>query len=79
MTDTNTTHTPTKPIGFFVSVESSLDEIKGKLNNIDDKMDNELKVVREQIGNLKAQLAAQWVVHGIMLAVIIGLVSKALG
>lgn len=53
-----------KPAGVFVTLK----EIHATVERIDDKLNDELT-------KIKMQLAAQWVVHGIMIAVIIALIT----
>ncbi len=66
--------THTKPVGFFVTIK----EIHQAVMSIDDKIDNEVTKLRADISAIKAQLAAQWVVQGIMVATIIYLMQKGL-
>lgn len=49
----------------------TLKEIYNTVKTIEDKMDDEL-------GKVKTQVAAQWVIHAIMVAVIINVVSRTL-
>lgn len=64
----------TRPIGVVVTIK----EIYDTVQSIDAKMDSDLRLLREEISKLKAQLAAQWVVHGILVAAIIFLTQKGL-
>lgn len=66
--------THTRPQGVFITLEA----IYQTVTNIDDKIDTELNAVRQEIAKMKAQLAAQWVVHGILVTTIIFLVQKGL-
>lgn len=66
--------TDTKPQGVFIT----LDAIYATVVNIDQKMDTELRALQDEISKMKSQLAAQWVVHGILLTTIIFLVQKGL-
>lgn len=61
----------TDPPGREQGVLITLREIYNTVKTIEDKMDDEL-------GKLKAQVAAQWVIHAIMVAVIINVVSRTL-
>ena len=65
----------TKTVGVIVTLK----EIYDTVNRIDDKLDREISGIKDEISKLKAQLAAQWVVHGILLSAIIFLIQKALG
>lgn len=67
-------HDSTRPIGVVVTIK----EIYDTVQSIDNKMDSDLRMLREEISKLKAQLAAQWVVHGILIATIIFLTQKGL-
>lgn len=60
--------------GVFITLR----QIYDMLTKIDDKLDSELIDVRREISALKAQLAAQWVVHGILLGAIVFLVQRGL-
>lgn len=64
----------TRPQGVFITLEA----IYATVTNIDDKIDTELNSVREEIGKMKAQLAAQWVIHGILVTTLIFLIQKGL-
>ena len=64
-----------KPIGVIVTLK----EIYDTVNRIDDKLDREISGIKDEISKLKAQLAAQWVVHGILVSAIIFLIQKGLG
>lgn len=64
--------TQTRAIGVVVTIK----EIYDTVISIDDKMDTDLRLLRDEIAKLKAQLAAQWVVHGILVAAIIFLVQR---
>ena len=57
-----------RPIGVVVTIK----EIHATVERIDDKLNDELT-------KIKMQLAAQWVVHGIMVAVIVALVTNRVG
>lgn len=52
-------------------VTITLREIYLSIKDIDSKLDNEL-------GKIKTQLAAQWVIHGIVLAIVVGVTTTAL-
>ena len=67
-----TTHT--KPQGVFIT----LDAIYTTVIAIDDKIDSELRALQLELSKMKAQLAAQWVVHGILVTTIIFLMQKGL-
>lgn len=64
----------TRPQGVFITLEA----IYQTVTSIDDKIDTELKAINQEIAKMKAQLAAQWVVHGILITAIIFLVQKGL-
>lgn len=64
----------TKPIGVFVTLR----EIHGTVLSIDEKLDTEIAKLKEEIGKIRAQLAAQWVVHGILITTIAFLIQKGL-
>lgn len=72
MTEENT---HTKPIGVFVTLR----EIHQTVMKIDDKLDDEVGKLKSEIWGIKAQLAAQWVVHGILIATIVYLIQKGIG
>jgi len=72
MDSSNQTHT--RPQGVFITLEA----IYQTVTSIDDKIDTELNLVRNEIAKMKAQLAAQWVVHGILVTTIVFLVQKGL-
>lgn len=57
----------TKPQGIVVTIREMYD----MLVKLDNRLDGEL-------ANLKAQVSAMWVVHGIMLGVITFLITKGL-
>lgn len=65
----------TRPQGFFITLEA----IYSTVTSIDDKMDTELRAVHQELAKVKAQLAAQWVVHGILITIIVFLAQKGLG
>lgn len=65
----------TRPQGVFITLEA----IYATVTSIDDKIDTELTALREEISKIKAQLAAQWVVCGILVTAIGFLVTKGLG
>lgn len=67
-------NTHTRPQGVFIT----LDAIYTTVVNIDEKIDNELKAVHIELSKVKAQLAAQWVVHGILITTIVFLMQKGL-
>jgi len=70
--DNRDTHT--RPQGVFIT----LDAIYQTVTSIDDKIDTELKAINQEIARLKAQLAAQWVVHGILVTTIVFLIQKGI-
>lgn len=81
--DSERTHT--RPQGVFIT----LDAIYQTVTSIDDKLDKELTAIygkinsemhaiHQEISKMKAQLAAQWVVHGILITTIIFLMQKGL-
>lgn len=74
MTGDNTRDTHTRPQGVFITLEA----IYQTVTSIDDKIDTELNVIRQEIAKMKAQLAAQWVVHGILVTTIVFLVQRGL-
>lgn len=67
--------TRTRPQGVFIT----LDAIYETVTKIDKKIDTELDAVKEEISKMKAQLAAQWVICGILVTAIGFLVTKGLG
>lgn len=74
MTDTGDRQ-HTKPIGVFVTLK----EIHTTVLAIADKLDDEVGKLKSEISTIKAQLAAQWVIQGIQVTVIIYLVQKGIG
>lgn len=64
-----------KPVGVIVTLK----EIYDTVNRIDDKLDREIIGIKDEISKLKSQLAAQWVVHGILVSAIIFLIQKGIG
>lgn len=70
----NRENTHTRPQGVFITLEA----IYQTVTNIDDKIDTELNAVRQEIAKMKAQLAAQWVVHGILVTTIVFLIQKGI-
>lgn len=58
---------PQKEHGVIVTLRDIYDSV-GRIEN---KMDDEL-------GKLKTQVAAQWVIHGILVAVLINIISRSL-
>lgn len=70
--DTHDTHT--RPQGVFITLEA----IYQTVTNIDDKIDTELNALRTELAKMKAQLAAQWVVHGILVTTIVFLIQRGL-
>lgn len=68
----NSTHT--RPQGVFITLEA----IYQTVTSIDDKIDLELNNVRTELAKMKAQLAAQWVVHGILVTTIVFLIQRGL-
>lgn len=70
--DNRDTHT--RPQGVFIT----LDAIYQTVTSIDEKIDTELKAINQEIARLKAQLAAQWVVHGILVTTIVFLIQKGI-
>lgn len=71
-TDHDNTHT--RPQGVFITLEA----IYQTVTSIDDKIDVEMTSIRNEIAKMKAQLAAQWVVHGILITTIAFLVQRGL-
>lgn len=69
-----TERTHTRPQGVFIT----LDAIYQTVTSIDDKIDMELRAIHQEISKLKAQLAAQWVVHGILITTIVFLIQKGI-
>lgn len=67
-------NTHTRPQGVFITLEA----IYQTVTSIDDKIDTELKAINQEIAKMKAQLAAQWVVHGILITTIVFLLQKGL-
>lgn len=72
--ETGSTHTQGQTAGVFITLR----EIHSRVIDIDDKLDNSINELRNEISKLKAQLAAQWVVHGILVTAIVFLVQKGL-
>lgn len=72
MTENGNTHS--KPPGIFVTLR----EIHSAVLAIDDKLDTEIGKLREEISKIKTQLAAQWVIVGIVITTIAFLVQKGL-
>lgn len=62
----------TKPQTRETGVMVTLRDIYNSVKEIDNKLDDEL-------GKLKTQVAAQWVIHGIMVAAIVSLVTRGIG
>lgn len=60
--------------GVFITLEN----IYLTVTSIEAKLDAELIAVRTEISTMKSQLAAQWVIHGILAVVIVGLITKGL-
>lgn len=73
MTDSKE-HVHTRPQGVFITLEA----IYQTVTNIDDKIDTELNAVRGELAKMKSQLAAQWVVHGILVTTIVFLIQKGI-
>ena len=63
-----------RPLGFLFTLER-IYEIVGETSQ---KLDDEVSRLKTVISRLQAQLAAQWVVQGIMLAVITFLVQEGI-
>jgi hypothetical protein len=63
-----------KPPGIFITLR----EIHTMVGNIDEKLDKEISTLKEEISKIKAQLAAQWVVMGILITTIAFLIQKGL-
>lgn len=72
MTEHNDAHA--KPVGVFVTLR----EIHGTVISIDEKLDTEIGKLKDEIAKIRAQLAAQWVVHGILITTIVVLIQKGL-
>lgn len=68
------THSHARPQGVFITLEA----IYATVTSIDDKIDTELNAVRAELAKMKAQLAAQWVVHGILITTIVFFIQKGL-
>jgi hypothetical protein len=64
----------TRPVGFFVTLREIHDTVK----SIDDKLDTEVSKLKEENSKIRAQLAAQWVVHGILVTTIVFLIQRGL-
>jgi len=64
----------TQPIGVLITLK----DIHNIVTEIDKKLDSEIRTLRDELAKLKAQLAAQWVVHGIMLSAIVFLLQKGI-
>ena len=62
-----TTDPPSREQGVLITLR----EIYNTVKTIEEK-------VGDDVGKLKAQVAAQWVIHAIMVAVIINVVSRTL-
>jgi len=58
----------------FITLEAIYDTV----TSIDDKIDTELNALRAELAKMKAQLAAQWVVHGILVTTIVFLMQKGI-
>ena len=71
-TDHDNNHT--RPQGVFITLEA----IYQTVTSIDDKIDVEMASIRNEIAKMKAQLAAQWVVQGILITTIAFLVQRGL-
>ena len=63
-----------RPQGVFITLEAIYDTV----TSIDDKIDTELNALRAELAKMKAQLAAQWVVHGILVTTIVFLMQKGI-
>ena len=63
-----------KPIGVLITLK----DIHNIVTEIDKKLDSEIRTLRDELAKLKAQLAAQWVVHGIMLSAIVFLLQEGI-
>lgn len=66
--------THTRPQGVFITLEA----IYATVTSIDDKIDSELRAVNNELAKMKAQLAAQWVVHAILITALGFLISRGL-
>ena len=66
--------TKTRPQGVFITLEA----IYQTVTSIDDKIDTEMNAIRDEMSKMKAQLAAQWVVHGILITTIIFLIQRGI-
>ena len=64
----------TRPQGVFITLEA----IYQTVTSIDDKIDKEMNALRDEMAKMKAQLAAQWVVHGILITTIIFLIQRGI-
>jgi len=67
-------HDGKQPIGELITLK----DIHNIVTEIDKKLDSEIRTLRDELAKLKAQLAAQWVVHGIMLSAIVFLLQKGI-
>lgn len=72
MPDSQDNHT--RPIGVLVTIR----EIHGTVLKIDEKLDQEVSKLKEEIATVRAQLAALWVIHGIVVTTIVFLLQKGL-
>ena len=66
--------THTRPQGVFITLEA----IYQTVTSIDDKIDTEMNAIRDEMAKMKAQLAAQWVVHGILITTIVFLIQRGI-
>lgn len=67
-------NTHTRPQGVFITLEA----IYQTVTSIDDKIDTEMNAIRNEMSKMKAQLAAQWVVHGILITTIVFLIQRGI-
>lgn len=63
-----------RQVGFFVTLK----EIHEIVIKLDGKMDHENNKMKEELARVKSQIAAQWVIHGILVTTIAFLVQRGL-
>lgn len=64
----------TRPTGVFITLK----EIHSTVNDIDEKLDTEILKLKDELTRLKTQLAAQWVIHGLLIVALAFLVQRGL-